>query len=116
MLVCFFLFFKQKTAYEMRISDWSSDVCSSDLRHPRPASRTQIARNWMHGKCPWTDWWLHEFPMPGADDRYPYGKTLPAHCFRWWPTPGDVPAGPCGVRYGRPGYCRNCLKIGRAHV
>src|SRR3546814_7801366 len=28
----FFFFFKQKTAYEMRISDWSSDVCSSDLR------------------------------------------------------------------------------------
>src|SRR3546814_10454358 len=32
--ICFF--FKQKTAYEMRISDWSSDVCSSDL----PASRS----------------------------------------------------------------------------
>src|SRR3546814_3917726 len=30
---CFFFFFKQKTAYEMRISDWSSDVCSSDLDH-----------------------------------------------------------------------------------
>src|SRR3546814_1273385 len=30
--VSFFLF-KQKTAYEMRISDWSSDVCSSDLDH-----------------------------------------------------------------------------------
>src|SRR3546814_5582343 len=30
----FFFFFKQKTAYEMRISDWSSDVCSSDLHHP----------------------------------------------------------------------------------
>src|SRR3546814_6181889 len=29
--VWFFFFFKQKTAYEMRISDWSSDVCSSDL-------------------------------------------------------------------------------------
>src|SRR3546814_2907488 len=29
--VCLFFFFKQKTAYEMRISDWSSDVCSSDL-------------------------------------------------------------------------------------
>src|SRR3546814_19914957 len=29
--MCFF-FFKQKTAYDMRISDWSSDVCSSDLR------------------------------------------------------------------------------------
>src|SRR3546814_1380050 len=42
--VCFrcwsimFLFFKQKTAYEMRISDWSSDVCSSDL----PVERTTI--------------------------------------------------------------------------
>src|SRR3546814_10050153 len=30
-VVSFFFFFKQKTAYEMRISDWSSDVCSSDL-------------------------------------------------------------------------------------
>src|SRR3546814_3156860 len=30
-MFCIFLFFKQKTAYEMRISDWSSDVCSSDL-------------------------------------------------------------------------------------
>src|SRR3546814_9228738 len=29
-----FFFFKQKTAYEMRISDWSSDVCSSDLYRP----------------------------------------------------------------------------------
>src|SRR3546814_2096748 len=29
----FVFFFKQKTAYEMRISDWSSDVCSSDLHH-----------------------------------------------------------------------------------
>src|SRR3546814_3302790 len=33
----FVFFFKQKTAYEMRISDWSSDVCSSDL-------------NWMHNR------------------------------------------------------------------
>src|SRR3546814_7312131 len=30
----FLFFFKQKTAYEMRISDWSSDVCSSDLYEP----------------------------------------------------------------------------------
>src|SRR3546814_7994473 len=42
MSCCFFFFFKQKTAYEMRISDWSSDVCSSDLRvaipvEPEPA-------------------------------------------------------------------------------
>src|SRR3546814_1935524 len=33
LFVCIF-FFKQKTAYEMRISDWSSDVCSSDLLTP----------------------------------------------------------------------------------
>src|SRR3546814_19793842 len=30
-MCCSFFFFKQKTAYDMRISDWSSDVCSSDL-------------------------------------------------------------------------------------
>src|SRR3546814_7921802 len=35
----FFFFFKQKTAYEMRISDWSSDVCSSDLRESGVTNR-----------------------------------------------------------------------------
>src|SRR3546814_7673976 len=38
-LICrvfLFFFFKQKTAYEMRISDWSSDVCSSDLKVATP--------------------------------------------------------------------------------
>src|SRR3546814_7458953 len=34
-MIDFFFFFKQKTAYEMRISDWSSDVCSSDLGDER---------------------------------------------------------------------------------
>src|SRR3546814_7130821 len=34
--MCFF--FKQKTAYEMRISDWSSDVCSSDLYYTYPST------------------------------------------------------------------------------
>src|SRR5881628_3913746 len=34
MFVFFFFFFKQKTAYEMSVSDWSSDVCSSDLDRP----------------------------------------------------------------------------------
>src|SRR3546814_1487601 len=37
------LFFKQKTAYEMRISHWSSDVCSSDLQDAR-AVRVQFCR------------------------------------------------------------------------
>src|SRR3546814_6802862 len=40
-----FFFFKQKTAYEMRISDWSSDVCSSDLSTPmRPRCTCRSAR------------------------------------------------------------------------
>src|SRR3546814_5529520 len=38
----FFFFFKQKTAYELRISDWSSDVCSSDL--PAAAGRQGAVR------------------------------------------------------------------------
>src|SRR3546814_3102471 len=36
--IALFFFFKQKTAYEMRISDWSSDVCSSDLYRDIPAA------------------------------------------------------------------------------
>src|SRR3546814_14743412 len=39
LLVWLFFFFKQKTAYEMRISDWSSDVCSSDLLGAAPRDR-----------------------------------------------------------------------------
>src|SRR3546814_1004392 len=43
-LCCCFFFFKQKTAYEMRISDWSSDVCSSDLHtHAAGAEGADIA-------------------------------------------------------------------------
>src|SRR3546814_19926706 len=40
--MCLIFFVKQKTAYEMRISDWSSDVCSSDLQ---PASRARHLRD-----------------------------------------------------------------------
>src|SRR3546814_4734894 len=47
---CVVFFFKQKTAYEMRISDWSSDVCSSDL-HRKNTGKRQDRR-------------------PGADERY----------------------------------------------
>src|SRR3546814_4487769 len=44
-LFYFFFFFKQKTAYEMRISDWSSDVCSSDLdRAPASDPRLSASR------------------------------------------------------------------------
>src|SRR3546814_7101724 len=48
----FVFFFKQKTAYEMRISDWSSDVCSSDLAlgaeatDPKAMLRPPTGRSW----------------------------------------------------------------------
>src|SRR3546814_8027486 len=42
MLSSVFFFFKQKTAYEMRISDWSSDVCSSDLIYIRHTVRQDL--------------------------------------------------------------------------
>src|SRR3546814_16728014 len=43
-MFCVFFFFKQKTAYEMRISDWSSDVCSSDLKTAK--ERAAVLRRW----------------------------------------------------------------------
>src|SRR3546814_3960615 len=42
-IISFFFFFKQKTAYEMRISDWSSDVCSSDLHQDDDGDAEQQA-------------------------------------------------------------------------
>src|SRR3546814_3546258 len=46
MCLCCFFFFKQKTAYEMRISDWSSDVCSSDLSGRRHKGDTAEQRRY----------------------------------------------------------------------
>src|SRR3546814_2757703 len=45
MIVFCFFFFKQKTAYEMRISDWSSDVCSSDLAAGEARGRARRPRH-----------------------------------------------------------------------
>src|SRR3546814_18950129 len=52
-VVCFF--FKQKTAYEMRISDWSSDVCSSDLIGSRPARSAVSLTIFALLATPWAD-------------------------------------------------------------
>src|SRR3546814_1676567 len=46
-----FFFFKQKTAYEMRISDWSSDVCSSDLTDTAPWRLVPFVDK--RNKAPW---------------------------------------------------------------
>src|SRR3546814_5859290 len=55
-LIFLFFFFNQKTAYEMHISDWSSDVCSSDLD---PATRTfQAIRIHVNRELEELDEWL----------------------------------------------------------
>src|SRR3546814_17053975 len=54
-----FCFFKQKTAYEMRISDWSSDVCSSDL--------ALLRRRWRHPPRRHQGW--HHRVQPGDGGR-----------------------------------------------
>src|SRR3546814_18850003 len=48
----FVFFFKQKTAYEMRISDWSSDVCSSDLNQYRSISCPSLSKPAWHQAIP----------------------------------------------------------------
>src|SRR3546814_5016986 len=48
--LCFFFLFRQKTAYEMRISDWSSDVCSSDLTASAPIWKACTTR-WTAATC-----------------------------------------------------------------
>src|SRR3546814_16707519 len=50
MIYLLFFFFKQKTAYEMRISDWSSDVCSSDLAHQERLRRRVSGLHDMAGR------------------------------------------------------------------
>src|SRR3546814_1420878 len=68
--LCFF-FFKQKTAYEMRISDWSSDVCSSDLdRLPRSHSK-----DWQI-----SDTVLERGASVGANATIVCGVRLGRHC------------------------------------
>src|SRR3546814_2861100 len=58
----FIFFFNQKTAYDMRISDWSSDVCSSDLGHVEITSRYRVLAFDMpwHGKSYPPEGWQDE--------------------------------------------------------
>src|SRR3546814_6670764 len=58
MVICIYflsLFFKQKTAYEMRISDWSSDVCSSDLPGLQAAQLGEIVPSGPVDQCIFID-------------------------------------------------------------
>src|SRR3546814_7269394 len=70
---CFFCFVKQKTAYELRISDWSSDVCSADLPDAAPQRRAYISAE-------------RELFVPGHDRRSGGNRPL-LECYRrqWRP-------------------------------
>src|SRR3546814_17138982 len=62
-----FFFFKQKTAYEMRISDWSSDVCSSDLlgvqeRRPESVARSVRGEGLYRARLAQSLWWRGAHP------------------------------------------------------
>src|SRR3546814_2183354 len=101
--ICFF-FFKQKTAYEMRISDWSSDVCSSDLADPqvpetanqeriadgqgRPAPRAAPgharAPAEYRAPAPLTSW--PGIPEPGRSEERRVGKECVSTCRSRWST------------------------------
>src|SRR3546814_13343795 len=108
MFFCIF-FFKQKTAYEMRISDWSSDVCSSDLpevdefdvtgftrvasdvvRPPRvaesPASmECRVFQIVPHGAGPLHGTWVLAEVLVRSEERR-VGKECVSTCrSRWWP-------------------------------
>src|SRR3546814_8419712 len=64
-----FFFFKQKTAYEMRISDWSSDVCSSDLLKLGSLTHADVGQ--MHMYCNYAK---EHWPYP--DENPPVGLIL----------------------------------------
>src|SRR5881227_732931 len=52
LLFFFFFFFKQKTAYEITVRDWSSDVCSSDLLDHQRFWRRIAGNEWVRGRRP----------------------------------------------------------------
>src|SRR3546814_2948806 len=86
-----FVVFKQKTAYEMRISDWSSDVCSSDLDRARAWTRVKIAKHFLPYKYDYRSEWLRFIRTVGIA-RTGYGE-LPERVIRAVATIVDSPGG-----------------------
>src|SRR3546814_6651881 len=70
----FFFFFKQKTAYDMRISDWSSDVCSSDLAASRSRADGPHGREWTRDSL------QHSHQIDDREDADPHDvEEVPEH-------------------------------------
>src|SRR3546814_2458783 len=106
LVVILFFFFKQKTAYELRISDWSSDVCSSDLvpipafvnGHCRRLARDEL-RDCRQGRTPPPD---HDSPDP---EQFPPCEDDD----RWLEQRRRPPLPPYRGGYGRRTASRRCL-------
>src|SRR3546814_1539324 len=91
-MLLFFFFFKPKTAYEMRISDWSSDVCSSDLveqhRHIGLSAFAIEAESFNVGRCRRAHIshgraTLHRYNFPRSEERR-VGKECVSTCRSRW--------------------------------
>src|SRR3546814_5048349 len=128
MFSCLF-FFKQKTAYEMRISDWSSDVCSSDLRVPLLELGLYGARDtywtWRVRVCQQHELWLMPDDEPDGnepDEEREMIRLQPRRVLRHadGAQPGRRRAArvPAGSGVGGPGTRggRRDRQNGRAHV
>src|SRR3546814_3087175 len=120
-------FFKQKTAYEMRISDWSSDVCSSDLRTCGSALSRRSTSSVL------AVWRIRRFAVQGFGERRWECLGHPPTDLNWWITnrnwrvrghslflaghPTALEFGPCSVqRVERLNIVAPLTQIGRAHV
>src|SRR3546814_2110517 len=120
-----FFFFKQKTAYEMRISDWSSDVCSSDLAadRPRPLLPRPAARPRTPDRRPAVQRRQHEHRLQPARLRDHGGAMDAAGGGRRAAAAGSAvsfrprqPSGEAAPRVILRPWRSHPTEIGRAHV
>src|SRR3546814_5468454 len=103
-IVISFFFFKQKTAYDMRISDWSSDVCSSDLRRGAlPVRRSSVPPCDITGIGPCRSGpWPRAFCRGGLREALGHGPLLQGASGLWRAVAAEA--------------ARRAREIGRAHV
>src|SRR3546814_14924406 len=108
LFVLFFFFFKQKTAYEMRISDWSSDVCSSDLQARRLSGLERAQPLWkIDGDDGVAMIELEPTTASGTlsiDFLFRDDKVVRKQTVETWLDPGDRPWTVVGFAAGKLGY------------
>src|SRR3546814_6823158 len=81
-----FFFFKQKTAYEMRINDWSSDVCSSDLSEPISLDQFKQCLMSLSADADYNSWLVGRNLSDRRSEERRVGKECVSTCrSRWSP-------------------------------